>query len=106
MPSSIRVARSPDGVPAYAVPLPPETLPPVAPRDLESAWDRARDAAAAERWGPPRRLLFRREDGTPQEMLLADADAACWAERGGRRPMTSASCAACRCACGCLPWSR
>ncbi len=80
MPEPIRVARSPEGVIAYAVPLPPETLPPVAPRDLESAWDRARDAAAAERWGPPRRLLFRRADGSPQEMLLADADAACWAE--------------------------
>ncbi len=80
MPSPIRIAHSPEGLIAYAVPLPPETLPPVAPRDLAAAWDRARDAAAAERWGPPRRLLFRREDGSPQEMLLADADAACWAE--------------------------
>ncbi|GGI97708.1 hypothetical protein GCM10011320_00510 [Neoroseomonas lacus] len=80
MPEPIRVARSPDGVVAYAIPLPPETLPPVAPRDLEFAWDRARDAAASERWGPPRRLVFRRDDGSPQEMLLADVDAACWAE--------------------------
>ncbi|MBR0659251.1 hypothetical protein GWK15_01545 [Roseomonas oryzicola] len=55
-------------------------MPPVAPRDLEAAWDRARAAAAAERWGAPRRLLFRRPDGSAQEMLLADADAACWAE--------------------------
>jgi len=80
MPSPIRVARAPDGVLAYAIPLPPEALPAVAPRDLEAAWDQARAAAAAERWGAPRRLLFRRQDGSPQELLLADADAACWAE--------------------------
>jgi hypothetical protein len=80
MPAPIRVARTPDGVLAYAIPVPPEALPPVAPRDLEAAWDRARAAAAAERWGAPRRLLFRRPDGGRQEMLLADADAACWAE--------------------------
>lgn len=80
MPTLIRVARAPDGVLAYAIPLPPESLPPVPPRDLEAAWDSARAAAAAERWGAPRRLLFRRPDGSAQELLLADADAACWAE--------------------------
>ena len=80
MPTPIRVARAPDGVLAYAIPLPPESLPAVAPRDLEGAWDRARAAASAERWGAPRRLLFRRADGSAQELLLADADAACWAE--------------------------
>jgi hypothetical protein len=80
MSNPIRVARAPDGVLAYAIPLPPESLPPVAPRDLEAAWDRARAAAAAEHWGAPRRLVFRRPDGSAQELLLADADAACWAE--------------------------
>ncbi|WP_246522706.1 hypothetical protein [Neoroseomonas eburnea] len=80
MPVPIRVARSPDGVLAYAIPMPPEALPAVAPRDLEAAWEQARAAAAAERWGAPRRLLFQRRDGSPQELLLADADAACWAE--------------------------
>ena len=80
MPTPIRVARAPDGVLAYAIPLPPESLPAVTPRDLEAAWDQARAAAAAERWGAPRRLLFRRADGSGQELLLADADAACWAE--------------------------
>lgn len=80
MPTPIRVARAPDGVLAYAVPMPPERLPPVAPRELEAAWETARAAAAAERWGAPRRLLFRRPDGAMQELLLADADAACWAE--------------------------
>jgi hypothetical protein len=80
MPSPIRVARAPDGVRADAIPIPPEALPAVAPRDLDAAWDRARAAAAAERWGAPRRLLFLRDGGAAQEMLLADADAACWAE--------------------------
>lgn len=80
MPTPIRVARAPDGALTYAIPLAPEALPPVPPRDLEAAWDAARAAAAAERWGPPRRLLFRRPDGAAQELLLADADAACWAE--------------------------
>lgn len=77
--ASIRVARAPDGALTYAVPMPPEALPAVAPRHLLDAWDSARAAAAAERWGEPRRLLFRRSDGEVQEMLLADADAACWA---------------------------
>lgn len=80
MPTPIRVARAPDGALTYAIPCPPEALPPVAPRDLEAAWEAARAAATAERWGPPRRLLFRRADGQAQELLLADADAACWAE--------------------------
>jgi hypothetical protein len=80
MPSPIRVAQAPDGLLAYAIPFPPEALPPVTPRDLLAAWDHARAAAAAERWGAPRRLLFLRPDGEAQELLLADADAACWAE--------------------------
>ncbi len=46
MPSPIRVARAPDGVLAYAIALPPEALPAVPPRVLESAWDSARAAAA------------------------------------------------------------
>jgi hypothetical protein len=80
MPTPIRVAQASDGALTYAIPLAPEALPPVHPRALEAAWDAARAAAAAERWGPPRRLLFRRPDGEAQELLLADADAACWAE--------------------------
>ena len=80
MPTPIRVGRAPDGVLAYAVPIAPEALPAIAPRDLVSAWEHARAAAAAEQCGAPRRLLFRRPDGSAQELLLADADAACWAE--------------------------
>ncbi len=104
MPSPIRVARGPDGALTYAIPIPPEALPAVPPRDLEAAWERARAAAAAERWGAPRRLLFRRADGAAMELLLADADAACWAKPWTRRT-TSARSAACRSACGCSPSS-
>lgn len=51
-------------------------MPAVSPVALSLAWDAARDAAAAEHWGPHRTLLF--QDGPA--MALADADAACWAE--------------------------
>jgi hypothetical protein len=74
--AEVRVAVAADGVLHYAVPCPPEALPPVAPRALRQAWDAARAAAAAEHWGPHRTLLF--QDGAV--LALADADAACWAE--------------------------
>lgn len=72
----VRVAVAADGALHYAIPGAPETLPPVAPRALALAWDAARAAAAAEAWGPHRTLLF--EGGAV--LVLADADAACWAE--------------------------
>ena len=65
-----------DGGLLYAVPCRPQALPPVTPAALRQAWDIARAAATAERWGPHRSLAF--EDGTL--LALADADAACWAE--------------------------
>ena len=80
MPSAIQVARGPDGALAYAIPVPPEALPPVRPRDLLAAWEAARAAADAGAWGPPRLLRFARADGTTTDLALADADAACWAE--------------------------
>jgi hypothetical protein len=76
MPTAIRVACAPDGALHYAIPCPPERMPAVAPLALSEAWEAARVAAAAERWGPHRTLVFR--DGPV--MALADADAACWAE--------------------------
>lgn len=82
MPTPIRVARrAEDGALTYAVALPPERLPPVRPRDLIDAWDAARAAAGARRWGPPRTLLFRRDDdGGTTQIAIADRDASCWAE--------------------------
>ena len=80
MSGPIRIARTHAGALTYAVPLPPERLPPVAPADLLAAWSLARRAAALELWGPPRLLRFDRPDGEATEIAIADADAGCWAE--------------------------
>jgi hypothetical protein len=72
----IQIAVSSEGALHYAIPCRPESLPPVSPHALSLAWDAARAAAAAEAWGPHRTLVFR--DGPV--LVLADADAACWAE--------------------------
>ncbi len=63
----------------YEVPLPPEHLPSVSARDLLAAWDAAREAASAEAWGEARAVAFRRRDGAITELVIADADARCWA---------------------------
>ncbi|HEY4252848.1 MAG TPA: hypothetical protein VGM87_16675 [Roseomonas sp.] len=78
--SPIRIARTPEGVLTYAVPLPPPALPAVRPRDLLAAWDMAREAAAAELWGPPRLLRFETPEGEATTLAIADRDAAAWAE--------------------------
>lgn len=68
---------------AYSIPFPPQATPSVAPRDLLSAWDAARDAAAAALHGPPRAFRFA---GSPSlDLLLEDRDACCWAEALDRR---------------------
>jgi hypothetical protein len=78
--TAIRVAEDAQGGLAYAIPCPPETLPAVRPEALLAAWQAARAAAAAGRWGPPRTLLFRREAAEPTVLAIADRDARCWAE--------------------------
>jgi hypothetical protein len=78
--STIRVAEDAEGGLAYAVPCPPEALPAVAPRALRAAWRAAHDRARAGGWGPPRTLLFAREDAPPSTLALADRDARAWAE--------------------------
>ena len=80
MSSQIRIIPTPDGALTYAIPFPPEETPAITARDLLGAWEAARWAAGAEIWGSPRRLIFRRADGEVMELLLADADATCWAE--------------------------
>lgn len=76
----IRVREAPNGALTYAVAVPPERLPAVAPDRLLAAWAMARRAAALERWGPPRQMVFHRDDAPPTEIVIADADAGCWAE--------------------------
>ncbi|MDB5372702.1 MAG: hypothetical protein JWP04_1344, partial [Belnapia sp.] len=80
MPHPIRVARTPEGALAYAIPVPPEELPAVLPRQLLAAWELARAAAGRREWGKPRVLLFPRPDGAATELALADRDAGAWAE--------------------------
>jgi len=79
-PQAITVAAAPDGALTYLVALPPEDLPPVRARDLDAAWQRARAAARREEWGTARYFRFRRADGSSTDLVLSDADAACWAE--------------------------
>src|SRR5690242_6654662 len=78
--SPVRVGAAPDGSVTYLVDLAPEALPPVGRRDLEAAWDAARTAAIAGRWGAVRGFRFRRHDGSHTLLALTDSDAGCWAE--------------------------
>jgi hypothetical protein len=77
---AIRVAETPEGGRAYAVPCPPEALPAVAPAALLAAWRAAHDRARAGGRGPPRTLLFARDGVRPSRLELADPDARAWAE--------------------------
>lgn len=76
----IHVAGAPDGSLAYAIPLAPEALPAVSPTALLAAWDAARARAHSGAWGPPRDLVFRREDGSATRIVIEDRDARSWAE--------------------------
>jgi hypothetical protein len=78
-PPSVRVGQSADGTFTYIVSQSPETLPAVRGRDLEAAWDAARQAALGAHWGAPRAFRFRRDDGGVTDLALADRDARCWA---------------------------
>lgn len=69
----------PAGAVRYEVKVPPECLPGVSGRDLLAAWEAAREAASAEAWGELRAVAFRRADGAMTELVIADADARCWA---------------------------
>ena len=88
---SIAVAKAADGTLTYRVAMPPEALPPVRPRDLDAAWQRARAAARAANWGTLRLFRFERADGGHTDLALADPDAACWAEAADHvAPLASA----------------
>ncbi|MBS0560832.1 MAG: hypothetical protein JSR21_12325 [Proteobacteria bacterium] len=75
----VRVGQSADGTFVYDLDRSPELLPAVRGRDLEAAWDAAREAALSDRWGAPRCFRFLRSDGSVTDLALADRDARCWA---------------------------
>jgi hypothetical protein len=76
----IQVAEDATGAIAYAVPCPPNALPPVPPAALLAAWEAARSGARAGTWGPPRSLIFRGAKGDALRLDIADRDARAWAE--------------------------
>ncbi len=75
----IEVGEAADGTLTYLVAQAPEALPPVRARDLELAWEQARAAALAARFGQARQFRFRRPDGEVTDLALTDPDARCWA---------------------------
>jgi hypothetical protein len=75
----VQVGQAQDGTWTYLVAAAPEALPPVRPRDLELAWEAARSAALAARFGEKRQFRFRRPDGSVTDLALTDPDARCWA---------------------------
>jgi len=64
-----------DGTELHLVPMPPPRLPRVAKRDLEQAWDAAREAARAGNDGPARGFRFT----NGPDVILRDRDARAWA---------------------------
>ncbi len=64
-----------DGSELHVVPLAPEALPRVGKRDLEQAWEAARDAARAGREGRVRGFRF----ANGRDLTLCDRDARSWA---------------------------
>jgi len=77
--SPIQVGLAADGTLTYAIAHAPAALPPVLKRDLQRAWDEARQAALDHRVGPGRAFRFTRADGEVTTMALTDWDAMCWA---------------------------
>jgi hypothetical protein len=75
----VRIGRGQHGLLTYFVDLPPEDLPAVRGRDVDLAWNAARQAAISAIWGSPRGFRFRRADGSYTDLALADRDASCWA---------------------------
>ena len=73
--SPIQVAVREDGTVLYHVPFAPSDLPPVFGRDLDAAWDAAREAALQAAPGAVRLFRF----AGHVMLALSDRDACCWA---------------------------
>ena len=90
-PNLIRCRHTRDGRLVYAVACRPDALLPVRARDLDAAWDAAREAAAGGVYGPVRQFRFGGAQVGPSgiDLLLGDADACCWAAAvDAIRPLT------------------
>jgi hypothetical protein len=76
----IRTAEGPEGEILHLVPHAAPALPPVTKRDLEQAWEAARDSAA--RPLAPRARVIRFAQGADEklDLRLNDRDAASWAD--------------------------
>jgi hypothetical protein len=79
MSSAVHVGVGPTGTLTYVLDFAPAATPGVRRADLARAWDEARAAATAMRWGVARALLFRPADAAPTNLAIADRDARCWA---------------------------
>ncbi len=73
----------PSGEVLHLIPFSPADLPNVSGAHLERAWEAAHAAAGDARpWRPPTRhgFRFRQKGAEPLDLLLADRDAASWAD--------------------------
>jgi hypothetical protein len=77
--SRVRIGSAEDGTLTYVIDHAPSELPAVRGRDLEAAWEVARDAANRAAWSVGRAFRFRAKDGGWTDLALHDADARCWA---------------------------
>jgi hypothetical protein len=77
--SRVSIGAAEDGTLTYLIDHPPSDLPAVRGRDLQAAWDLARDAAHRAAWSVGRAFRFRTQDGGWTDLALHDADARCWA---------------------------
>ena len=77
--TGITLAASEDGVLTYEVRHGLAELPPVPSRQLQAAWEVARDAARGCVWDEERAFRFTSQDGGWTGLRLHDPHARCWA---------------------------
>ncbi len=78
--ASIQTQAGPDGKILHLVPHPAATLPAVTKRDLEQAWEAARDAAQAPHPASATHFFrFAQGSAPPLDLAVTDRDAAAWA---------------------------
>jgi hypothetical protein len=77
--SRVQIGAAEDGTLTYLIDHAPSDLPAVRGRDLEAAWEQARQAAREAAWSVARAFRFRAADGGWTDLALHDADARCWA---------------------------